>query len=105
VTKLVGGSNAFVRRPFLYTGVLYGLGGALLAWALNRGRGRLALLAGPVERLALLYGSQFRLSWGALGHGGRSWLTLAAPRCSGWLGVLACCNATSPRDRTLLSIN
>ena len=27
VTKLVGGSNAFVRRPFLYTGVLYGLGG------------------------------------------------------------------------------
>src|SRR5262249_54895341 len=34
VTKLVGGSNAFVRRPFLYTGVLYGLGGALLAWAI-----------------------------------------------------------------------
>ena len=31
VTKLVGGSNAFVRRPFLYTGVFYGLGGALLA--------------------------------------------------------------------------
>ena len=30
VTKLVGGSNAFVRRPFLYTGVLYGLIGALL---------------------------------------------------------------------------
>ena len=31
VTKLVGGSNAFVRRPFLYTGFFYGLGGALLA--------------------------------------------------------------------------
>src|ERR1700742_1467100 len=31
VTKLVGGTNAFVRRPFLYTGVLYGLTGALLA--------------------------------------------------------------------------
>ena len=31
VTKLVGGSNAFVRRPFLYTGLFYGLGGALLA--------------------------------------------------------------------------
>ena len=26
VTKLVGGSNAFVRRPFLYTGLFYGLG-------------------------------------------------------------------------------
>ena len=34
VTKLVGGSNSFVRRPFLYTGVLYGLGGALLAWGI-----------------------------------------------------------------------
>ena len=34
VTKLVGGSNAFVRRPFLYTGLLYGVGGAVLAWAI-----------------------------------------------------------------------
>ena len=32
--KLVGGSNAFVRRPFLYTGVLYGLLGALIAVAI-----------------------------------------------------------------------
>src|SRR5690606_30367394 len=31
VTKLVGGSNAFVRRPFLYTGLLYGLMGGLVA--------------------------------------------------------------------------
>src|SRR6185295_4967086 len=30
VTKLVGGSNAFVRRPFLYAGLFYGLGGAIL---------------------------------------------------------------------------
>jgi len=59
VTKLVGGSNAFVRRPFLYTGVLYGLGGALLAW------GILALvlliLHDPVATLAKLYGSRFEL--------------------------------------------
>jgi len=34
VTKLVGGSNSYVRRPFLYTGVLYGVGGALLAWGI-----------------------------------------------------------------------
>ena len=27
VTKLVGGSDGFVRRPFLYTGIWYGLGG------------------------------------------------------------------------------
>ena len=32
VTKLVGGSDAFVRRPFLYNGVWYGLGGGAIAW-------------------------------------------------------------------------
>ena len=42
VTKLVGGSNGFVRRPFLYTGMLYGLGGALLAWAHHHRDGRCA---------------------------------------------------------------
>ena len=31
VTKLIGASNGFVRRPFLYSGVWYGLGGGLLA--------------------------------------------------------------------------
>ncbi len=34
VVRLVGGSTGFVRRPFLYTGMLYGLGGAVLAWAM-----------------------------------------------------------------------
>lgn len=59
VTKLVGGSNAFVRRPFLYTGLFYGLGGAALA-ALLVLLG-LTLLNGPVTRLADSYGSAFRL--------------------------------------------
>ncbi len=59
VTKLVGGSNAFVRRPFLYTGLFYGLCGALLA-ALLVLLG-LSLLNAPVTRLAQTYGSGFRL--------------------------------------------
>jgi cell division transport system permease protein len=59
VTKLVGGSNAFVRRPFLYTGALYGFAGALLAWLLLAGA--LAFLSGPVDELARLYGSRFSL--------------------------------------------
>jgi len=59
VSKLVGATDAFVRRPFLYTGVLYGVGGALLAWAIVDGA--VALLAEPVERLAHLYGSQYAL--------------------------------------------
>ncbi len=59
VTKLVGGSNAFVRRPFLYTGMLYGVGGGLLAWGIVT----LAVLTlqGPVAQLARLYGSRFEL--------------------------------------------
>ena len=57
VTKLVGGSNAFVRRPFLYTGMLYGLGGALLAWLILEAV--VIGLTGPVARLAQLYGSGF----------------------------------------------
>ncbi len=37
VVRLVGGSSGLIRRPFLYIGVLYGFGGALLAWALIGG--------------------------------------------------------------------
>jgi cell division transport system permease protein len=59
VTKLVGGSNAFVRRPFLYTGLYYGLAGGLIATLLVLVG--LSLLNGPVTRLAESYGSAFRL--------------------------------------------
>jgi cell division transport system permease protein len=82
VTKLVGGSNAFVRRPFLYTGVLYGLGGALLAW------GILALvlfiLSEPVATLARLYGSRFVLQGLAREDIGA---LLGAGIVLGWLGA------------------
>jgi cell division transport system permease protein len=66
VTKLVGGSNAFVRRPFLYNGVWYGLGGGLIAWLVVLVA--VTLLADPVQRIAGLYGSRFELrGLGALG--------------------------------------
>ena len=57
VTKLIGASNAFVRRPFLYSGLWYGLGGGLLALALV-GYGLYALQE-PVARLSGLYNSRF----------------------------------------------
>ena len=53
VTKLIGASNAFVRRPFLWTGFWYGLFGGLLALGLVYYG--LFLLEGPVSRLAGLY--------------------------------------------------
>ncbi len=60
LVKQVGGSDAFVRRPFLYTGLCYGLFGALGAWLLIL----LAaiLLEGPITELASLYQSDYRLS-------------------------------------------
>ncbi|MDH5711991.1 MAG: permease-like cell division protein FtsX [Gammaproteobacteria bacterium] len=60
VSKLIGASNAFIRRPFLYTGFWYGLSGGILAWLLTSLS--LSLLAEPVEKLALLYHSDFQLS-------------------------------------------
>ena len=57
VTKLIGASNAFVRRPFLYSGFWYGLAGGLFALALV-GYGMFALEE-PVARLAGLYNSAF----------------------------------------------
>lgn len=59
VTKLIGGTNGFIRRPFLYTGIWFGLFGALLAWLLL---GILiALIKGPVHDLAMLYQSRFTI--------------------------------------------
>lgn len=59
VTKLIGASNAFVRRPFLYSGLWYGLGGGILALALV-GYGLYALRE-PAQRLAGLYGSSYEI--------------------------------------------
>lgn len=57
VIKLVGGTNAFIRRPFLYTGLLQGLAGGLAAWGLVSTV--LALLRQPISELASLYASRF----------------------------------------------
>lgn len=59
VVKLVGATDAYVRRPFLYTGLWFGVGGGVIAALL------LAFgfwwLSGPVAQFADLYQSQFRL--------------------------------------------
>jgi cell division transport system permease protein len=59
VMKLVGASDGFARRPFLYSGFWYGLGGGLLALILVAIAS--VVLARPVAQLAFLYGSEFRL--------------------------------------------
>ncbi len=60
VSKLIGASDAFIRRPFLYTGLWYGLIGGVLAWIVTLIS--LMLMENPIHKLALLYHSEFRLS-------------------------------------------
>lgn len=82
VAKLVGGTDAFVRRPFLYTGAWFGLGGGVVALLLLQ----LSLwwLSGPIERLAGLYRSDFALA--GLGADGALALIIVA-MVLGWLGA------------------
>lgn len=61
VTKLMGATNRFIRRPFLYTGFWYGFLGGLIAWFLVTFL--FLLLRGPVRELAVLYDSHFDLDF------------------------------------------
>ena len=65
VIKLIGGTDAFIRRPFLYNGLWYGLIGGVIAVLLITTA--LLIISGPVENLTGLYNSQFELSY--LGFG------------------------------------
>ena len=92
VMKLVGATDGFARRPFLYSGIWYGLGGGLGAVVVVALA--VAVLARPVEHLAGLYGSEFQLR-------GLGWLSavrlLAAAVGSGMARFLACGDAPYPR--------
>ncbi len=83
ITKLIGGTDAFIRRPFLYTGFWYGVTGGVMAWLLTG----IALLVmeEPVARLSGLYGSSFVLQ--GLGFDG-ALLVLLAGALLGWLGSI-----------------
>lgn len=74
VIKLVGGTDAYVARPFLYTGLWYGIGGGLLALVLL-GIGFIWISA-TVDQLAALYQSNFHLQ--GLGLFGSMQLVLLA---------------------------
>lgn len=82
VLKLIGASNAFIRRPFLYTGLSYGLAGAILGCVLVGIAG--LMLSGPAEQLAGLYGDALALR----GLSGEAvfWV-FAAGSLLGWLGA------------------
>jgi cell division transport system permease protein len=59
VSRLLGATDAFIRRPFYYFGALQGLAGGLVAWSAVLIA--TLLLRGPVADLAALYGIEFAL--------------------------------------------
>lgn len=60
VSRLIGATDAFVRRPFVYQGAVTGLLGGLVALGIVTGA--LHALNGEVGRLSATYGSGFRLT-------------------------------------------
>ncbi len=82
ILALVGASNAFVRQPFLYTGLWYGLMGSLLAVILL---GLTMLYLGrPLGLLLETYGTVFSLR--GLGGSNTLWVLLGGGFL-GWLGA------------------
>jgi len=82
VSRLLGATDAFIRRPFQYHGALLGLLGGLVAWLLVAGT--TLWLAAPVAEVASLYRSGFVLQPLSATD---SLALLAGAAALGWLGA------------------
>jgi len=82
ISKLIGATNPFIRRPFLYFGGLQGLAGGLMAWGVLSIA--VLLLNRDLSSLAALYSASLRLA-------GLRWddavSLLAFSALLGWLGA------------------
>ena len=96
VVKLVGGTDSYVRRPFLYTGVWYGFMGGALAWILVTVS--VHWMSAPVAHLANLYQSLFQLE--GLGFSGLMGLLLIGAGLGflgAWLAVARQLSSIEPK--------
>jgi len=82
VSKLIGATDAFIRRPFLYFGLTQGLLGGITAWLLVSGS--LLLLNHNLAELTQLYASDFSLQHLSLAD---SFTLLGFSAYLGWLGA------------------
>ena len=82
VAKLIGATNGFIRRPFLYFGATQGLLGGIMAWLIITLS--LLLLNQQLHALTQLYASQFMLHPLSLGD---SLTLLLFSMYLGWLGA------------------
>jgi cell division transport system permease protein len=82
VAKLIGATDGFIRRPFLYFGAVQGMLGGIMAWLIVSAS--LLLLNRPLHELSQLYASQFALHPLSLGD---SLSLLLFSVYLGWLGA------------------
>lgn len=82
VSKLIGATNGFIRRPFLYFGLVQGLLGGAAAWLIIASS--LLLLNYSLSSLTQLYASTFSLKHLTLGD---SISLLGFSAYLGWLGA------------------
>jgi cell division transport system permease protein len=87
VMKLVGATDRFVRRPFLYTGFWYGFIGGLIAWLTLMIA--MSLLSNPINQLIMQYESTFTLKWFSVS------LLFILPSTASLLGILGAWLAVS----------
>lgn len=84
VSQLLGATDGFIRRPFLYYGVLLGLGGGIVAWLLVSGAA--LWLRAPLSELVRLYDLTLVLQ--GLDAASTA-LLLGSAATLGWLGAMA----------------
>jgi len=82
ISKLIGATNPFIRRPFLYFGGLQGLAGGLMAWGVSSLA--VLLLNRDLSSLAALYSTSLRIP--SL-HWDDAVSLLAFSALLGWLGA------------------
>lgn len=86
ILRLVGATTAFVRRPFIYTGVLYGILSGAIAWGLVVGI--IDWLQKPVTHLASTYTTNFYLQGLSISAGiALLCVSIFLGLCGAWLAV------------------
>lgn len=87
VSRLIGATDRFIRRPFLHAGAIHGFAGGLTAWLILSVT--IYIFNSSVRELAFLYASDFRLH---MLDNQASLLLMLGATFLGWFGALVAVN-------------